>query len=50
MLYTLPISLWFASFNANIIFFVNYYWGPLRCKTNQSANNQNYKIGKVIGK
>jgi hypothetical protein len=49
MLYTLPISLWFASFNANRICSTGYKWGPQRCKTNQSVNNQNYRTKKVVG-
>ncbi len=48
-LYTLPVSLWFASFNANIICSISYQWGPQKCKTNQNTNYQNYKIGEVKG-
>ncbi len=40
---TLLVSLWFISYNANIICSTSYWWGPQRCRTNQSINDKNYK-------
>jgi hypothetical protein len=47
MIYTLLISLWFASFNANRICSIGYYWVAQRHRTNQSTNCQNYKVGEL---
>ncbi len=48
VIYTLLISIWFTSSNANKICSIDYQWGPQKCSTNQSINCQNFRVGNVL--